>query len=154
MWEDQAQVRSRPLFTLCRALPEQTPLSSKTGQVVSCFRIPLERGIPSKTYSTRLGKWLNYQQDNAVILSNRNSFSSATLGSSRVQLPGVTRYHTKSAPKRKNHADRTGKMKRGKPPVKPSRVFPGAWRGAARDCRYSHYPYEKLPMLSIAHLQH
>lgn len=45
------------------------------------------------------------------------------------------------------------KRKKGKPPVKPSRAFPGAWSRAARDCRYSDCPDEKLSIATLTHSQ-
>ena len=88
-----------------------------------------------------------------MILSNRNSFLSVTLSISRVHLPEVTRYHEGSLLLKGQNTDRMGRMKRGKPPIRPSRAFPGAWSRAARDCRYSNCPYEKLPLAAIAHLE-
>lgn len=89
-------------------------------------------------------------QHSHIILSNRNSFLSVTLECTSERWQGP---HTKSAPERTEHADGMGRMKRAKPPTRPSRVFPGAWTRATRDCRYSSYPYEKQLIVVTAHFE-
>lgn len=117
-------------------------------------KAPPETGEPPRTCSTRLGKCLMNHQDCIVVipLSDRNSFLSI-----HSPLHAPTRDDTvpcrKTAPERPEHTDRMWRMKRGKPPIKPSRTFPGTWSRAARGCRHPNCPSERLSTSSDCSLR-
>lgn len=111
-------------------------------------KAPQGTGDPPRTCSTSLGKRLSNHRDCIAVipLSDRNSFLSI-----RCPLRAPTRGDT--APERPGHTDTVWRMKRGKPPIKPSRTFPGTRSRAARDCRHPNCPSERLSTSSDSSLR-